>query len=136
MSILEGQTLKSGWDDKWLWRDPQKCKYFFKFAYEILSSSNTYAFNDMFRVMWSLLIPPSTQCFAWRALQDKIDTKQNLLRRSVHIVDSLCVLCGSEEETTSYLLIYCPIANAIWNLCHNWIGVNFVNHFAMKEHFE
>jgi len=28
----------------------------------------------------------------------------------------LCVLCGSEEETTSHLLISFPIANAVWNL--------------------
>jgi len=34
MSIMEGQTLKSGWDDKWLWRDPQNCKYSVKSTYE------------------------------------------------------------------------------------------------------
>jgi len=66
----------------------------------------------------------------------QVATKQNLLRRSVHVVDSLCVLCGSEEETISHLLISCLITNSVWNLCHNWIGVSFVNHFAMKEHFE
>jgi len=52
MYILEGQTLKSGWDDKWLWRDPQNSKYSVKSAYEILSSSTPGAFNVMFSVLW------------------------------------------------------------------------------------
>ena len=82
------------------------------------------------------LISPSAQYFALRALQDRIATKKNLLRRSIHLVDSLCVLCGSEEETTSHLLISCPIVNAVRNSYSKWIGVSFVNHFALKEHFE
>jgi len=136
MSILEGQTLKSGWDDNWLWKDSQNCKYSVKSAYEILSSSTTCAFNYMFIVLWGYFIPPSAQGFAWRALQDRIVIKQNLVTRSIHVVDSLCVLCGSEEETTSHLLISCPIVIDVWNLCHNCIGVSSVNHFDMNEHFE
>ena len=113
--VLEGQTLKSGWDDKWLWRDPQSCKYSVKSTYEILSSLTLGASSDTYTVLWGLLIPPSTQCFAWRALQDKIATKKNLLRRSVHLVDHMCALCWSKEEKTSHLLLSCPIANVVWN---------------------
>ena len=90
----------------------------------------------MYSVLWDLLIPPSTHCFAWRALQDRIATKQNLLRRSVHLVDFRCVLCGGKEETTSHLLLSCPTTNVVWNSCSKWIRVISVNHFALKEHFE
>jgi len=50
----------------------------------------------------------------------------------VHLVDSMCVLYESEEETTSHL----PNANVVWNLCNKWIGVSSENHFASKEHFK
>jgi len=63
-------------------------KYFVKSAYKILSNLIPTACIDIFRVLWSLLIPPSAQCFTWRALQDRIATKQNLVRRVVHLADS------------------------------------------------
>ena len=54
-----------------------------------------------------LLIPLSTQCYAWRALQDRITTKQNLLRRSVHVV-ILCVfyvVARRKQSPTCWYLV-------------------------------
>ncbi|XP_068479067.1 uncharacterized protein [Phaseolus vulgaris] len=82
MTVLEGQTLKKGKEDKWLWRDPQTCKYSVKSAYAFVSNSIPSASKDMYRVMWGLLVPPSAQYFVWRALQNRITKKQNLIRRN------------------------------------------------------
>ena len=135
-TVLEGQTLKTNMEDKWLWRDLQTCKYSVKFAYAIVSNSIPSASKDMYRVLWGLLVPPSTQCFVWRALHNRIVTKQNLIRRSVHLADSLCVLCGTKEKTPSHLFLTCQIASIVWNCCSKWIEVRSVIHFSLKEQFE
>jgi len=117
MVVLEVQTLKTGKEDKGLWRDPQTCKYYVKSAYAIVSNSIPSASKDMYRVMWGLLVSPSAQCFVWRALQNRITKKQNLIRRLVHLVDSLCVFSGIEEETSSHLFLTCQIASVVLNCC-------------------
>jgi len=114
---------------------PTTCKYSVKYAYAIISNYIPNAIKVMYRVL-GLLVPLSAQCFVWRALQNRIVTKQNLIRTLVHLADSLCVLCGTEEKTSSDLFLSCQIASVFWNCCSKWIGVRFVNHFALKKHLE
>jgi len=55
----------------------------------------------VFKYLWSLKVMPSTWFYVWRALWDKIATKQNLHKRGVTMGDTFCVLCGRDEESTS-----------------------------------
>jgi len=68
MTMLEGQTLKIGKEDKWLWRDPQTCKYSVKSAYAFVSNPIPSASKDIYRVMWGLLVSPSAQCFCLESI--------------------------------------------------------------------
>jgi len=56
----------------------------------------------------------STQVIAWRVLQNSITTKDNLLRRRVILISSLCELCGEEEETINHLFFKCKVTLIIW----------------------
>lgn len=44
---------------------------------------------------------------------DALPTKSNLLKRKV-IVENLCVLCGSFDESTEHVLRDCSLAKATW----------------------
>ena len=50
--------------------------------------------------------------------------------------NTLCVLCGKEEETTSHILVLCEKSIKVWNLCLNWLGISSVNHNDLICHFE
>jgi len=61
----------------------------------------------VFEYLWNLKVMPSALFYVWRALSNRIATKQNIYKRGVTLRDTLCVLCGREEETTSHILVSC-----------------------------
>ena len=78
----------------------------------------------------------SAQFFTWRAMLNRIATKQKLFIRGVQLGDTLCTLCGRKEETTSDILISCNISNVVWNMWYKWFGVSFVNQNDMINNFD
>ena len=50
--------------------------------------------------------------------------------------DTLCTLCGREEESTSHILISCKVSIVIWNMCNRWLGISWVYHNELVNHFE
>jgi len=50
--------------------------------------------------------------------------------------DTLCVLCGREEESTSHILVSSKVSIKVWNMCFSWIGISSVNHNDLIHHFE
>ena len=72
----------------------------------------------------------------WRALSNRIATKQNLHKMGVSLGDTLCVLCGREEETIAHILLSCRESSKVWNKCFSWMGISSVNHNELNYHFE
>jgi hypothetical protein len=63
-------------------------------------------------------------CAFWQLLLDRIQTKDNLVkRRIVPVQQSLCVLCGSATETASHLFLHCNFAGKVWYDIIRWLGV-------------
>ena len=51
--------------------------------------------------------------FLWRALNNLLPTRKNLKRRGV-VTETLCPLCGREEEDVAHVLWNCPAASDVW----------------------
>jgi len=78
-----------------------------KSAYNRLVKHDTGGVLKVFEILWNLKVMPSAKFFVWRALSDRLATKQNFQRRGVILGDILCVFCGKEEETCSHILVSC-----------------------------
>ncbi|XP_022841874.1 uncharacterized protein LOC111365549 [Olea europaea var. sylvestris] len=57
--------------------------------------------------MWRLKIPQKVKIFAWRACQDSLPSKQNLVRRRVSIAPHCC-FCNYPVEDLCHVLLHCP----------------------------
>jgi hypothetical protein len=68
--------------------------------------------------LWNLPIPNSVKVFMWRACNDILPTRLNLLKRRV-IDDGRCPWCNFEEETTAHAIWFCPAAKDVWNADHS-----------------
>ncbi|GKV04142.1 hypothetical protein SLEP1_g16340 [Rubroshorea leprosula] len=67
--------------DSWCWSHEKKGQYSVKSAYQLLLSCET---NDCTRIMkkcWNKMEPNKVCSFAWLLLQNRIPSKDNLLRR-------------------------------------------------------
>jgi len=45
------------------------------------------------------------------------------------------VLCQTKEESCQHLFIECKYAQLVWSLCLKWLGILFVQHNDLKNHF-
>ncbi|TVU01445.1 hypothetical protein EJB05_53095, partial [Eragrostis curvula] len=91
-----------------------------------LSSSAIYksvVFNgagcEYYKFIWENCASSRVKFFGWLLVQNRIQTKENLLKK--HCVDSdLFELCGTQVETVSHLIAGCPFAAGFWQR----IGIN------------
>ena len=103
MTIISQVSLHQDTEDKRFWNDPPSYSFSVKSAYNKIANHTIGRGSEVFEHLWGLKVMPSTLFYVWRALSNRIATKQNLQRRGVVMEDTLCVLCGKEEETTTHI---------------------------------
>ncbi|MCI58901.1 hypothetical protein A2U01_0080156, partial [Trifolium medium] len=61
--------------------------------------------------------------FSWRLLQDRIPSRQNLLRRMVLTTpeSAICAICGLSGESSVHLFISCPVVSPVWYSVSYWL---------------
>ena len=136
MESISHVSLHPGKEDLRVWNDPPTYIFSVKSAYNKLANQISGVVSGMFEYLWNLKVMPSAQFYVWRALSDRIASKQNLQKRGVLLGDTLCVLCGREEESTSHVLVSCKVSINVWNMCFRWLGISSVNHNDLIHHFE
>ena len=72
--------------------------------------------------IWQLKLPHKLRHFIWKAGQNILATKDNLIGKITE--DDVCVLCGQPEETTCHLLWFCKLAREVWE--SNKLALPFV----------
>jgi len=108
MSIISQVSLQSDKEDSRTWNDPPSYTFSVKSTYNKLANHGfggggviNFCFFFYFRGF------ALNHVFVWRAFSNRLATKQNLHKWGVSLGDTLCVLCGSEEETTAHILLSC-----------------------------
>jgi hypothetical protein len=61
----------------------------------------------------------------WTAAMDRILTMENLRKRHVIVLD-WCCMCKESGESSSHLLLHCPIACELWSFIFNLNGFQWV----------
>jgi ribonuclease HI len=72
--------------------------------------------SNLWKTLWKLPIPNAAKNFFWRACQNILPTKDNLLRKKV-VKEPYCPICEKEPETVLHALWACPAAADIWGNC-------------------
>jgi len=47
----------------------------------------------------------------------------------------LCVLSNNHLESVNHLFITCTVTQSIWDMIDKWVGVTYVRHFNVRNHF-
>jgi len=67
---------------------------------------------------------------------NRVPKKDSLINRRIRIDNKCCSLCEVEEECISHLFFTCNVSRVVWNQCNKWIGINNVQLFKLKQHFQ
>ncbi|GKV00581.1 hypothetical protein SLEP1_g13249 [Rubroshorea leprosula] len=122
------RKLVQGQEDRWIWKKDPRGKYSVSSAYNLLNTTPIPNLPGDYNLIWNGRVPLKVAAFAWKVMQNRIPTKDNLQKRGVlgSEEDQSCVLCGKEAESVNHLLFSCPIAWKVWSSCYQWWGINVV----------
>lgn len=102
------------------------CKYLFSRA----TTEDSYFYKQF----WSVKVPLKISIFAWKAVMNKIPTKENLIKRGVVINDSMNYpLCNMDIDSSRHLFFDCPVVYKVWMNCYKWF--NLRDHFIQDKCF-
>jgi Zn finger protein HypA/HybF involved in hydrogenase expression len=62
---------------------------------------------------WESAALPRVQFFGWLLSRDRIQSKANLLLKTI-TGDATCELCNSTDETAEHIIFKCPFACSFW----------------------
>ncbi|KAJ0075170.1 hypothetical protein Patl1_34400 [Pistacia atlantica] len=111
--------------DKIVWRCAKNGLFSVKSAYHLQvesqissrgQSSSAANDNKKWKKLWKLPITNAEKLFLWKACQDILPTKCNLVKKRV-IEESFCTFCCLEEEDVLHALWGCVATKDIWSSC-------------------
>lgn len=88
--------------------------------------------HPVFLWIWKSKGQMKHKVFFWLLLKDRVNTRDMLRRRNMHLDTYTCELCILQRiETTTHLVLKCNFAKACWQL----IGVSVITTRPMKQIF-
>ncbi|GAU25672.1 hypothetical protein TSUD_265990 [Trifolium subterraneum] len=132
------QSPLLGMEDSWVWTLDPTGSYLVKSAYLAITSVEAApAQNSLLTRVWKSWAPSKVIVFSWQLLQDRVSTRQNLLRRRVfrEASLSLCALCGDFVESVDHL-ITCDCISKFWYNIARWLGFELVSLNSISSLFE
>jgi len=132
---LQGVKLVLGEADNWAWKAGGCQSFTVNSTYVQLRRDRVGEFSSVYSMLWRCKALPSALFTVWRVMENKIAIRSSLVRRGVVDENTLCCLCGKEEESSSHLFLVCDFAWQVWSLCFTWLSVSFVFHKDPKTNF-
>lgn len=88
------------------------------------------------RKVWNKLVPLKVTSFAWRLLQNRIPSCDNLYRRGIISQEHLkYVFCEAEMESSLHLFLTCDVSYKVWCVILKWLGFSLVIHRDIVNQF-
>jgi len=119
-----------------VWRCDESGVFSLNSAYERLTKHERGPHHDVFKYLWKAKAFPNVITTTWRVLLGRIPTRKGLTRRGVMLDTILCALCQTKDESCQHLFLECKVAQFVWSLCFKCIGILFVQHNDLMNHFE
>ncbi|XP_058741459.1 uncharacterized protein LOC131613839 [Vicia villosa] len=114
-SKISGIVLRDEEKDRWRWG---KGEYSVKDAYHEIMKRKKFQTeaNINMAAAWNSLVPQKISVLVWRIWQNRIHSRDNLVKRGI-LVDSQnsCPFGCGTEENVAHIFFECPSAVATWS---------------------
>ena len=106
--------------DKFIWPLSIKGSITFKDAFSFF---NNFQELNWVKQLWQSFVPPRVSCTAWKILNGKIPTHDQMQKRGF-ILASRCELCKSNGESSSHVFIHCQFTSLLWKWLWQTFNIN------------
>ncbi|GKE19904.1 RNA-directed DNA polymerase, eukaryota [Tanacetum coccineum] len=77
--------------------------------------------SQVIETRWVRFVPIKVNIFIWRARQDCLPTRVNLVRRGINVDSCVCPICSSGEDEINHILFRCDLAQQVLRrICRWW----------------
>lgn len=140
LQVLSNYVPKRNSQDIWVWNNNPTISFSVRDAYALIGQQQGHAEEESFKFLCQKTVPSKIGAFGWRLMYNRLQTKDNLLKRNIlpQGGDANYILCNEALESCSHLFFSCKAAYCIWYSCYDWLGYQCVlpseaiNHF--KQH--
>lgn len=103
--------------DELFWNEDLNGEYTVRSAYTLLQKQKGQSLaggsSDLWRKVWRIKAPPKVLNMVWRAINQCLPTRVNLVFKRVP-VSEICPICNGGAETIIHVLVTCPFASQCW----------------------
>jgi hypothetical protein len=76
--------------------------------------------------IWKAKAEQKCRFFAWTLMHKKILTANNLFKRG-WTNETVCKLCGNDQETPAHLCKDCPVTKEAWVILKQWFSLSILD---------
>lgn len=123
LNLIQGVSLVTEQSDRWSWRSGTNCEYLVSEVHEFLMKRQGRTDEvKIFEVLWKVQALSKAIGFAWKVFLNRIQSKENIVKRGIGIqhLNSACSFCEEEIESTNHLLFGCKFSYQVWIDCYSW----------------
>jgi len=133
--LLHNTVLQANVTDKWRWLLDPIHGYSVRDAYGYITNSGDQRDSNHVDDVWHRYILVKVSLFVWRLLQNRLPTRDNLVRRNIfQHMDSLCIVGCDVVESATHLFLDCGTSNHLWTQVRNWLGISTVFPNEIRDH--
>lgn len=115
--------------NNWFWKKETSGFYSVKSAFKYLKELKG---DWVWHLLWKIEVPPKVWHFKWKVLYGCLPTRIHLQTKHVN-VELSCLLCCTEEESISHVLIGCSFARSCWH--KSLVDPQSLNFIDIKDWF-
>lgn len=136
-NVVSSFPLRERTPDEWIWNKEDGDIFSVKSAFLLLQGAVEEHPDRIFSNLWSLIAPSNVLSLAWKILLNRVQSKENLLRRGIiqGTTQTLCSFCLHEVESTSHLFFFCKHSWAVWCCIMRWLGFIMITPKDASTHF-
>ncbi|CAI8586614.1 unnamed protein product [Vicia faba] len=87
-------------------------------------------------VVWSKIVPLKVSVLVWRLWQNKILTRDNLIKRgTLDEAHNSCPFGCEKEENANHIFFECPFAASTWSAILRWLNISCALHNLAVRNF-
>lgn len=123
MGLLEKMyyfRFKEG-DDKWKWGGDKSGLFSIASVKKLLYQALPLPPKRILE--WNSWVPLKVNVFAWKALQDRLATTDNLIKRKVIVGPGICSCCMASTESVDHVFTSCYVASVVWQSISSWCNI-------------
>nr|GFD42168.1 RNA-directed DNA polymerase, eukaryota [Tanacetum cinerariifolium] len=117
-SMLETVSLSNS-SDRWIYDLTSDGLFRVKEVWNCID--DIFLSSQVIDTRWVRFVPIKVNIFIWRAHQDRLPTRVNLVRRGINVASCVCPIWSTGEDEINHILFQCDLAHQVLpRICRWW----------------